>query len=274
MKTIIAKHSGFCFGVRRAVNLCLDNRYRKPVFTLGPIVHNPQVIEKLNHKGIRVVNNIINVKRGTIIIRAHGIPKSVIDKAKKKRLQVVDATCPFVKKVQDKALELEYAGYQVIILGERDHPEIIGIAGNLEKPIIIENIGEAKKLKAFSKIGLVSQTTQEDELFSHIVKILQSKTKNLKVNNTICSATNERQYAAQELAQKVDLMIVIGGKDSGNTRRLTQICSKFIPTYHIETASELKTEWFTDKNICGITAGASTPNWIIKEVVEKIKNKY
>ena len=267
-----AKHSGFCFGVKRAVDSALKTEGE--VKTLGPLIHNPQVVEKLSKQGVIPIDSVDDVSSGKLIIRSHGVPKSVIEKAESKDLEVIDATCPFVKKVQDAAIRLEQEGYQVIIVGEKHHPEVIGIMGNLKNPIVVGDLPGAEALPNYEKLAVVSQTTQPSKKFQDIVDILSKKSTSIKIENTICSATQEHQNAALELAKAVDVMVVVGGHNSGNTRRLAEICSNIVETHHIEQWSELKEEWFKGKKEAGVTAGTSTPDWIIDKVIERMENDF
>ncbi|MBW2984296.1 4-hydroxy-3-methylbut-2-enyl diphosphate reductase [Candidatus Woesearchaeota archaeon] len=271
MKIKKAKHAGFCFGVKRAVESALKTKGE--VKTLGPLIHNPQFIAGLEKKGIRAVDSVDEADKGILLIRAHGVPDSVIGKAEKKGLDVIDLTCPFVKKVQDYAKELYKQGYNVVVVGEKNHPEVIGITGNI-KGIVVGDINDAKKLGHFEKLGVVAQTTQSNENFNSTVEELRKHADELKVHNTICSETDSRQRHAVELAREVDLMIVVGGYNSGNTRRLAGICSGIVETRHIEQASELKKEWFAGKKQVGLTAGASTPDLSMDKVIERIKNEF
>ncbi len=271
-KVVLGKNSGFCFGVKRAIDLALKTEEK--VYTLGPLIHNPQVIAQLEQKGIVAIDSIDDVERGKIIIRAHGIPRSVIARARKKEISVIDATCPFVQNVQQIAESLSRDGYQVVIVGEANHPEIIGIADRVKNPIIIEDISEVSEIESFEKIGVVAQTTQSEENYKKIIHELRKHSKKVKVFNTICNATKKNQNAAKELAKNSHLMIVVGGYNSGNTRRLAKLCSEIVETKHIEIADELKSEWFKKKEIIGVTGGASTPDWIIHEVIKRIEKEF
>lgn len=270
MKVFIAKHAGFCFGVKRAVEYVL--KLKKDVNTIGPLIHNPQVIEKLKSCGIIPVNSLKQVSTKNLVIRAHGVPEKIIKKAKELGLNVIDLTCPFVKKVQKKAKELELQGYKVVIVGEAKHPEVRAIIENLNQAVVIENPSQVKGF--YGKVGVVAQTTQARENFYKVVERLKLCCNELRVYNTICEATEKRQRAAIELAKIVDIMIVIGGYNSANTKRLKQLCSKIVETKHIESKDELKRGWFEGKARVGITAGASTPGWIIKDVAEWFQNEF
>ncbi|MFC1704770.1 4-hydroxy-3-methylbut-2-enyl diphosphate reductase [Nanoarchaeota archaeon] len=260
-----AKYSGFCFGVRRAVESALN--VKGEVKTLGPLIHNPQFVAELEKKGINAVDSLDDVDKGTLLIRAHGVPDSVVEKAKKKSLNVVDLTCPFVKTVQNFAKQLYKQGYQVVVVGEKNHPEVMGIVGNINA-IVVGDVDDAKKLAHFKRMGVVAQTTHDK--FDNVVDELRKHADELKVHNTVCSATEIRQKNAVELANEVELIIVIGGNNSANTRRLAKLCSESVQTKHIESADELKKEWFNDINKVGIVAGASTPDKAIKQVEDRI----
>jgi 4-hydroxy-3-methylbut-2-enyl diphosphate reductase len=264
-----AKYSGFCFGVKKALDI-VDNLKGDNAYILGELIHNPQVIEKLKERGIQILEDINDITKGTIVISAHGMPDSAIKQCK--GLNVIDATCPLVKKVHMISKEFETEGFTTLIFGDKHHQEVKGTAGNLKDCLIASNIEELKALDLNRKIGIVSQTTQEVEEFNQIVDYVKDKAKETKVYNTICSATRQRQEAAAELAKTMDLVIVIGGYNSANTVKLKDICSEITETKHIESADELKEEWFKGKQNIGITAGASTPEWVIEEVIDKISS--
>jgi|WetSurMetagenome_2_1015567.scaffolds.fasta_scaffold38694_3 (E)-4-hydroxy-3-methyl-but-2-enyl pyrophosphate reductase len=271
-KVVLAKKSGFCFGVKRAVDLALKTS--GPIFTLGPLIHNPQVIARLEDKGVRSVESLDQVEGGRLIIRAHGIPRSIVSEAETRGLTVIDATCPFVRKVQQTAQSMSREGYQVVIIGEANHPEVIGIADRVDRPIILETLAQAAALGRYLRIGVVAQTTQSEESYRAIVRELKKHTKAMKVADTICNATKKNQEAAKALAERVEVMIVVGGYNSGNTRRLAGLCSAIVTTHHIEVAGELQAVWFEGKTSVGVTGGASTPDWIIKDIVERIEHGF
>ncbi|MBU4492830.1 MAG: 4-hydroxy-3-methylbut-2-enyl diphosphate reductase [Nanoarchaeota archaeon] len=266
MKVICAENMGFCFGVKRALDMALKERN---AYTLGQLIHNPQVVELLEKKGIKVVNSVDEADR-TLIITAHGTSKSNILKARKKGLKIIDTTCPLVKRVQNLAREFYEKGYNIILLGDREHSEVKGVVSNVDDALVINSAKEAKSLR-FSKASVLSQTTQSLEKFNEIAAILKKNIPDLKVFNTICDATKKRQDSAIKLAKKVDLMIVVGGYNSANTKRLREICSKIVETKHIEKADEIDDKWFNGRNLIGLTAGASTPDWVINNVKEKIE---
>lgn len=273
LKIITAKRAGFCFGVKRAVDMAFNAAQKNGnVYTLGPIIHNPQVVEKLKAEGVRPTDNIDNADIETIIIRTHGIPREISDRLADKGYNIVDATCPFVKKAQQYAKLLKEEGYHVVIIGDKEHPEVKGLmsyAGN--DAVVVNKNSPLPRLK--SRVGVVVQTTQPLDVLEKFVSDAVKQVKELKVFNTICNSTALRLKETNAMAKKVEVMIVVGGKNSANTTQLAQLCmSMSIPTYHIETASEIKDEWFFNAAKVGITAGASTPDWIIKEVEKRIKD--
>jgi 4-hydroxy-3-methylbut-2-enyl diphosphate reductase len=278
LKIKIAKDAGFCFGVKRAISIAekIAKEYFFNVYTLGPIIHNPQEVYRLKKLKIKTLKKINNLCNGFLILRTHGIPLKLHKKLlSNKSLIVIDATCPFVRKTQNivkkLSLNVKYNNENIIIVGEKIHPEVISLVsycnGNC---IVLENLNEAKKININGTVNIVSQTTQTPKNFNNIVKILSKKYKT-NVYNTICKSTLDRQKSARILATSVDLMIVIGGKNSGNTTRLTQICKEKTRTYHIETAKNLNINWFKKIKTVGLTAGASTPSWIIEDIKNKIK---
>ena len=275
IKVIVAKFMGFCPGVKRAWSLAEKTIQGKPnsVYILGELIHNKQAIEKLEGWGIKTINSLNEIKdKGVVIIRAHGEPPKTFQKLKNLKLKVIDATCPSVARVQKLANQLEKEGYQVIVCGERDHPEAIATIGYTKRGLIVGSVEEAKKIPSGKRIGILSQTTFSPIVFQKICRLLKKKSVDFKSLGTICNVTQMAQKEAQKMAKQVDLMIVVGGKHSSNTKRLAEVCQKIITTYHIETAQELKKSWFKRAKNIGLTAGASTPDWIIKKVFLKIKN--
>ncbi len=274
MKVLLAKHSGFCYGVKRAIKILeeLAKKTDKKIYTYGPIIHNPQEVERLKKLGIEPVDNLHSVSPGILVIRSHGAPVHVYEEARKLGFEIVDATCPFVKKVHEYAKILKKEGYKVILIGEKKHPEVLAITESIDGIKVIENEEEAKALKKIDKAGVVVQTTFSKKHFKEIIKELSEKIKELKVINTICDATDLRQKHALELAKNVDIMIVIGGRNSANTRRLYELIKESgKKVYHIETADEIQKEWFNGVKNVGVTAGASTPDWIISSVIKKLE---
>lgn len=273
MEVLLAKTAGFCFGVKRAVDMVYEQASKGHVYTYGPIIHNEEVIRDLEEKGVHIVHSLDEVEHlneGTLVIRSHGVEKSIYEKAKEKGLELVDATCPFVKKIHNIVDKDSGEGRHIVIVGDAAHPEVQGIMGwcNSE-PMVISSTKEAELL-CFSdneSISLVSQTTFNHNKFNSIVEILDKKGYNINVYNTICNATEERQREAASIAEQVDAMIVIGGKNSSNTQKLYDISKKECAnTYYIQTLVDLDLAAFESVGRVGITAGASTPNHIIKEV--------
>lgn len=275
MEVILADYLGFCYGVKRAITIAQENASSDgKACTLGPIIHNPQMVERLRSEGVGTVDELAEMDEGTIIIRSHGVGPKIYAEAEKRGLELVDATCPHVKKAQLSAKALVDDGYSVVIIGEKRHPEVHSIFEWSDgKAAIVETEEEAEALHSCAKLGIVCQTTFSGSKFKQIVSRLLEKSRDIRIQRTICTATDQRQAAALELAAKVDLMLVIGGKNSANTTRLARICEEKCLTYHIETAEELQDEWFDKIEKIGITAGASTPDWIIKEVYKKCQNR-
>lgn len=275
MQVIVAEPAGFCYGVKRAMDGVLQaaRESGKPIYTLGPLIHNPQVIEKLESQGVKSVNDLSEIPAGSVVIMpSHGVSKSVMEQAKESGLETIDLTCPFVGKVHRLAEKLSKVGYQIIILGDKGHTEVKSILSRAgDDAVVLSNAEDLADYKLENRVGLVAQTTQTMERYQALVRELSSLVYELRAYNTICNATTDRQNAALMLAGEVDAMVVIGGRNSANTRRLAQICSGIVSTHHIETAEELDAKWFRKAEKVGVTAGASTPDWIIKEVVEKLE---
>ncbi len=243
------------------------------ICSLGPVIHSPQVVRKLAEQGVQVVSKVDEIPPGSVIIRSHGVTFEEMNQILARDLSVVDATCPFVKKAQEYASRLSRDGYTVVIVGEMAHPEVQGIVSyaNAATVHVVVDAVQAEALPRMKKVGIVAQTTQVFENFSQIVNICLAKSQELRVYNTICDATSLRQNEAREIARTVDLMFVIGGHASANTTRLARICGEIQPhTWHVETAEELKPEWFDKVQRVGVTAGASTPRWLIDEVVSRV----
>lgn len=275
VEIILAKSAGFCFGVKRAVNMAFKAaNTADSICSLGPLIHSPQLVAKLEDEGIRVVDSVNGMEDETVIIRSHGVTRAEEELLNERQQEVVDATCPFVKKAQQYVSLLGKEGYAVVIVGEQEHPEVQGIVSYAasSETWVVANVEQADAIPTQKKIGLVAQTTQSFENFSDISAVLLSKCKELRIYNTICDATAVRQQEARSIASKVDLMLVIGGRNSANTTRLASICTEILPhTHHIETAADINPQWLADVTSIGITAGASTPEWIISEVMEKLQ---
>lgn len=284
MNITLAKHSGFCYGVKRAVetvkNLKLENP-EKEICIYGELIHNSHVIKELETLGIKTIYEIPQHGEGICVIRSHGASPDIFEKLQNAGFEIVDLTCPDVKKVQQKAIEIVQNGYYLIIVGKAEHPEVMAIYSNAKQfgeNISIINAPEQLKdiedtLKSHKKIGVVVQTTQRLSTLNEIVSALTPLAKELYIANTICPSTSRRQQEARELAQKSDLMVVVGSKKSANTTHLAEILDKITTTVHIEDESELNTDLTNKYEQIGITAGASTPDNIINSVVEKIKGK-
>jgi len=272
MKVKLAAKAGFCFGVKRALDMAERTVETSSAVSLGPLIHNQQVVKRLAERGIHVVDDLEEVlAEQALIIRSHGVGPSVYQGAENKGIEVVDATCPFVQKAQRLAAGSAQMGEQVIVMGDKLHPEVQGILGWAGKNAIpIQTLEEAKKIPFYPKLAVLAQTTQLSESFERIVEELKLHTEDLTVHNTICNATAERQKAASELAQTVDVMVVVGGRNSANTQKLASICAELTKTHLIETAKELEVDWFKGSASAGLTAGASTPDWIIEEVYQKM----
>ncbi|TAN40644.1 MAG: 4-hydroxy-3-methylbut-2-enyl diphosphate reductase [Nitrospirae bacterium] len=277
MEIITAKRAGFCFGVKRAIDITFDiaQKDKQGVFTLGPIIHNPQVIQKLKDEGISPleIDEVADTEIKALIIRTHGIPCQLYDNISSRGFRIIDATCPFVKKAQDYARHLSESGYQVVILGDRDHPEVKGLVSYAGREVIVVD-GEEPLPVLKSKVGVVVQTTQPLEALKRLLSKIIEQAKEVKVYNTICNSTALRLKETEEMARKVDVMVVVGGKNSANTTQLAHLCRSLdVRTYHIETADEIEDSWFDGLQKVGITAGASTPDWIIADVEKRISSR-
>jgi len=272
-RIVLAEVAGFCFGVKRAVELTETARRERSgkLTTLGPLVHNEQVIAKMQAEGIETVPSLDRIAEGTVVLSAHGVAPTVTAQAKAQGLYVVDVTCPFVTKVHRMARQLHEQGYQVLIVGDEGHTEVKGTLGVVEAlggtATVVSSPETVGELKLSKKVGVVSQTTQRAANFVAVVAEVCKVATDVRAINTICYATDELQEAAVRLAHQVQVVIVIGGKKSANTRRLRQLCEEQgVPAYHIETAAEIEEAWLEGKEVIGLTAGASTPDWIIEEV--------
>ena len=276
MKVKQAKTAGFCRGVRRALEKVLGEAYKEtgPIVTYGPLIHNEQVMNLLASKGVEVAKDISALKQGTIIIRAHGIPPQDRKLLKNSGLRIIDATCPRVARVQALIRYHTHKGYLAVIVGEPDHPEVIGLKGHGNgRAFVISTSEEVSLLPEADKILVVAQTTQEKQTYDRIVEAVKKRYPQALVFNTICGATEKRQDEVRALATHVDGIVVVGGFHSGNTRRLAQVASSTgLPVFHVETDKQLDREKLSAMEIIGVTAGASTPNWMINKVVQKIES--
>ncbi len=278
----IADTAGFCFGVKRAVKLANEAPHKYPgqqISTLGPIIHNPQVVAQLSTLGVKPTDLDHAPEPGVTIIRSHGITRDLTQELKQRPdLTLIDATCPFVRRAQEIVAEMSNAGYQVIIIGEPDHPEVAGLIsyGDPQNTQVVTSLADIPAdfftERKSSRIALLAQTTQSQQLYNEIASALLAVKGELRCFNTICTATSNRQSEAIQLAEACDCMLIIGGRNSANTNRLYELSKERLPdSYHIETLADLHPEWFSGKQAIGISAGASTPQWLIDEVVEQLQ---
>lgn len=272
MQVKLAKNYGFCFGVRRAIKLAES---KSNGITLGPLIHNAKEINRLKEKFNVVVNeNIQEIPANAeVIIRTHGITKEDLQRLKQKTKNITDATCPFVTKPQEICEKMSNEGYAIIIFGDEMHPEVKGVMSYCKTtPLVVENLEALKNAKIPDKVVLISQTTKNIELFLEIADFLIRQCSECRVFNTICNATFDNQESARNLAKEVDIMIIVGGKNSSNTKQLYNISKEYCQDcYLVEDYQELQKEWFGGKKLCGVSAGASTPNWIIDKIVQTIQ---
>lgn len=275
VEIVVARNAGYCYGVERALSVvseALDDT-SKPVASLGPLIHNPSVVADLERRGVRVVSEVDEARIGTLIVRTHGVPPEVLSAADDYGLEVIDATCPFVAVAQRKVRLLRKTGYTIVILGEHDHPEVVGLAGFAgEGALVVDGADDlpCDELRG-KRVGVIVQTTQTRENLARLAAVLAPLARELLVHNTICAATEKRQSAACELAAEVDVVVVVGGRNSANTARLAQLCRAIRSrTHHVEAAAELEREWFVGARRIGVTAGASTPDDEIQATVAKL----
>ena len=274
MKILLAKDAGYCFGVRDAVNLAYDTaKEHGEVYMLGTIVHNEKVVEDLSKSGTKVVEGLVEVPSDKpILFRAHGTAPNIWDKANQEKMNIIDATCPLVTEIHDEIKKLEAEGRRTIIIGDHGHDEVVGIAAQVKDPIILANVKEAKALRKMKKAGVVSQSTQMIENVQEIINVLMQKVFDLRFVNTICFPTRRNHEQIKELATQCEVMIVIGSFTSANSKRLTQLAlERNKRSYQVTCADDIEAFWFENCETVGISAGASTPDDIIRDVVEKIK---
>ncbi len=272
MDILKAEHIGFCFGVQRAINMVYKELTRgtKRIYTIGPIIHNPQMVKILKEKGVIPVEDVSEIEEGTVIFRTHGIKKEEEAYIKQRGLRIIDTTCPFVKRVRKYAMYLKKNTYTVVIVGDSNHPEVKSVLSYLGNDGIVLQKPAPVNAK---KIGIVSQTTQDKDTFVRIIEGLLVGAEEMRIYNTICENTEIRQREAKSLARQVDIMLIIGGTNSANTKKLYNIVKHVQPlAYHIETEDEIKPQWFSDVHKVGITGGASTPDFIIDVIEKRIKN--
>jgi (E)-4-hydroxy-3-methyl-but-2-enyl pyrophosphate reductase len=273
VQILSAEYSGFCFGVKRAIQIALDASVPgKPVYTIGALIHSPQMVEELKAHGITIAEHPEELKNSIVVIRSHGIAKSIKEMLIEHGNQLIDATCPYVSKAQENVSQLCADGFPVVILGDKTHPEVIAMQSYCNQEIIIVNSPDELPERAWQQLGVISQTTKSLAVLQDLVSKLIPKVRELRVFNTICTATTLRQEAAVSLAKKSDLMIVIGGRNSSNTRMLATLCSGITETFHVETAEEISPSMLTGHHKIGLTAGASTPDYLIVNVYNRIND--
>ncbi len=277
MEVRVARSAGYCMGVRRAVRMALEvaGEEAGPVFTHGPLIHNPQALEDLRQKGVVPLAPGAAVPRAAVIVRAHGVPPGELAALQAGAARVVDATCPKVATIQQKIAEFSRRGYAVVIAGDADHPEVVGLLGYAEGPaFVVSAPGDVAVLPPLGRVLLVAQTTQDQETWEAVRAAVTSRYPDAECLDTICSSTHRRQTEVRELAAGVDALVVVGGKNSANTRRLAEIARGLgARAYHVETAAELPLEELRPLARVGVTAGASTPAWTIEEVVRALEGE-
>lgn len=277
MKVLVAEKCGFCHGVRNAISVAektlMSEKNGNPVYSLGPIIHNKDEVERLAKVGLKTVDEILKIPNGTVLIRSHGAAPEQMAKLEEKGLNIVDATCILVKRVQQIAKELANDGYEVVIIGDEDHPEIQAVMGCATDVVVIGDENDLHKLPQNARLGIVCQTTLSPEHFGRVLGAIgQYGFSELKVINTLCKEAIKRQESAVQLCMRVDIMFVLGGLESANTRRLAELCKKYnSQTFHLQNWNELDKNMLSGKNIAGVTAGASTPDWIIEEFVKNLE---
>lgn len=275
MEIIVAETAGFCFGVRRAISLAFEasQSVNGPIWTLGPIIHNPQVVKQMEASGVYAKPAIDDIESGTVIVRSHGVTHEEVAEAKERGLTLIDATCPYVTKNQKLVKQLTDEGYHVVIVGEEHHAEVRGMLSyaNPQRVSVVESLEKAHQVPRAPMVGVVAQTTQAFQRFREVVDYFLATASEVRVYNTICDATTDRQVEAQDLARTVDCMLVVGGFNSANTNRLTELCRAIQPRSHqIETPDQLDPAWFAGVRTVGVTAGASTPRWLIEDVINQL----
>jgi len=274
MKVIVAEKCGFCHGVRNAISMAEKILAQEnDVYSLGPIIHNKNMVERLAKSGLKTVNKVEEIRSGTVLIRSHGAAPEQIARLKEKGVNIVDATCVLVKRVQHIAEELERDGYKVVIIGDQNHPEVRAVVGCARDAIVIADESDLHKLPENARLGIVCQTTQSREYFSRMLgAITRGSFSELKVINTLCQEAIKRQQSAVQLCKRMDIMFVLGSLESANTRKLAELCKKYnSETFHLQNWNELDKNILFGKKVAGVTAGASTPEWIIAEFVENLE---
>ena len=279
LKIILSDKIGFCFGVKKSIDLAkkVVEKSQNKVYMLGSIINNPQVLEYFMQNGVKVIENLDEIpENSSVITRAHGVSPLILQQAIQKRLNIIETTCPYVKKMHKIAKYLSNNNYYIVVFGDKMHPEISSLLDIINhNALVINSDSEARKIDRKKKIGFFSQTTKNRYKFYKLSSVLMGNTDELRIFNTICKATSERQNSVSKLARKVHVMLVIGGSKSANTSRLAEICqNQGVKTYHIETKNQMKYEWFNPEDIVGIASGTSTPDYVISEIVKQIKVWY
>lgn len=277
MEIVLAESLGFCMGVKRVVDMAyraLDKSNGLPVVTLGPLIHNTQEIARLTASGIAVADETTLPEQGTVIIRAHGVAPQAYEELKSRGLKIMDGTCPYVHYSQRKAVELQREGYKVVIVGDKNHPEITGILGFINgDAIVVKSLEEVEALPRLDRVGVIAQTTISPKKYNAILDALRQRAIEVKVCETICDATEENQAAIRDLSGEVDLLYVVGGRHSANSNKLVEAASEKCPkSFLIETAAEINPDDLSGVNRIGISAGASTPDWMIQRVIERLRD--
>lgn len=274
LSVVVSEGVGFCSGVTRAIKIALAAAGRSPtgIYTLGPLIHNPQVVNKLKEVGVKPLGKMTK-GGGLVVLRSHGVSRDVLARVERYGYTVIDATCPFVRKAQEHASNLYENGYKVVIVGEKRHPEVKAIQSHVGgDAITVENVEQAKRLKFGTRVGIIAQTTSSGDTFGAIVSEVAKRSREVLAFNTICSDTARRQEKARALAAHVDVMLVVGGRNSANTSRLASLCRSICArTHHVETADEIDGRWFKRGSSVGIVAGASTPTWLVEDIVERLE---
>ncbi|MFH1884005.1 MAG: 4-hydroxy-3-methylbut-2-enyl diphosphate reductase [Planctomycetota bacterium] len=277
MKVLVAEQCGFCHGVRNAISVAektlAHEKGESPVYSFGPIIHNKDEVERLAKVGLKTVDGVQEIQSGTVLVRSHGAAPEQIAKLEEKGLNIVDATCILVKRVQHIAKELEKDGYKVVIIGDEDHPEVQAVMGCAKDAVVIADENDLHKLPQNVRLGIICQTTQSPEHFGRVLGAIgRFGFSELKVINTLCKEAIKRQESAVQLCREVDIMFVLGGLESANTCQLAELCKKYNKqTFHLQNWKELDKNILSGKNIAGVTAGASTPDWIIAEFVKNLE---
>jgi 4-hydroxy-3-methylbut-2-enyl diphosphate reductase len=271
MRVVVAKHMGFCGGVRRAVDLALKaaRNGQGGAATWGPLIHNPQEVERLKREGVRVVERPEDLQGGAFVVSAYGVESAVLEEVRQRGMEVVDATCPVVTRAHELAEQLAGEGYFVVAVGDHGHPEMVTLKEKLgDRVAVVHTPEEAAQLRLRGKVGVLSQTTQSLENFRRIVADIVTRVRETKVINTLCPAITVRQEEAYRMVEEVDVLLVVGGHGSSNTTRLAEIGRQHgVATYHVETAEEVQPGWFAPGVTVGVVSGASTPDWIIQRVL-------